>query len=244
MFSLLIIGIVPAILWIWLFSISHRYQRISIRLLTVLFFGGACSGLVALMMNHTIEKYTLLWPHAAEIVQVFEYSIPMYQFGFWMMVGFNEEFAKLLILLIVIYPRTYLQEKFDGVLFAATVSLGFATIENLFYLEQYGATILVVRSVVTLPVHTFLSVPMGYYLAISRLQANEIPPPFFQYPVITILKGWFISATLHGLYDLFITSGFDELAYGIIGCLMLVTLWLSRKSMQTSPFRVVPSNTN
>ena len=51
-----------------------------------------------------------------------------------MMVGVNEELAKLVILLLLVYPSRHLEEAFDGILNVAFNALAFATIETWFYL--------------------------------------------------------------------------------------------------------------
>jgi len=59
-----IIGIVliPGILWGWVFYHAQRYKKIYLSLLLLLFVGGMISGMVALILNHAVEKYTLFWP--------------------------------------------------------------------------------------------------------------------------------------------------------------------------------------
>ena len=49
---------------------------------------------------------------------------PLYKAGFWMLVGFNEETAKLLVLLLLSFPTRHLREPFDGILHGAVVALG------------------------------------------------------------------------------------------------------------------------
>lgn len=51
--------IAPGLMWGWLFYRLHRYQRASLRRLAALFVGGMCCGLIALLLNHSVEKYTL-----------------------------------------------------------------------------------------------------------------------------------------------------------------------------------------
>ena len=171
---------------------------------------------MALVLNHAVEKYTLFWPDSLwpQII-VFGKSIPLLSSGFWFFVGLNEEFAKLIVLLAVVYPSRHLKEVFDGILYVAVVSVGFATLENFYYLDQYGVAVVAARTIITIPAHAFMSVPMGYYVAKSRmlLEVSDETKFSFYLPMLTIIQGWFISAFLHGLYDFFHSLKMERSAY-------------------------------
>lgn len=234
-----IIGIVlvPGILWGWVFYHAQRYKKVYLPLLLLLFIGGMGSGLLALVLNHAVEKYTLFWPNALwpQII-VFGKSIPLFSSGFWFFVGFNEECAKLLVLLAVVYPSRHLAEVFDGILYAAVISVGFATLENFYYLDQYGIAVVATRTVITVPAHAFMSVPMGYFVAKSRLLLELTDATKFRFylPMLTIIQGWFISAFLHGLYDFFLSVGMERTAYLQIVVMGGISIWLSRVALRAS----------
>ena len=231
----------PALLWGWVFYHSHRYKQIRLFLLLMLFSGGFVSGLIALVLNHSIEKYTAFWPGASlPITEVFGQSVAPFSAAFWMMVGVNEELAKLLVLLLIVYPKKDLEEPFDGILYAAILALGFAAIENWFYLEQYGIPVIVSRSVITLPAHAFMSVPMGFMVAKSKihLQRNNNDPHAHYIPMLWILFGWLYSSILHGSYDLLLSMNHEYLAYGLVFLMAFQTLWLGRGALKKS--RLLP----
>ena len=228
------IVIVPGILWGWVFYHAQRYKKVYLPLLLILFIGGMGSGLLALLLNHSVEKYTLFWPdaHWPQII-AFGKSISLFSTGFWFFVGFNEEFAKLLVLLVVVYPSRHLEETFDGILYAAVISVGFATLENFFYLDQYGVAVVITRTVITIPAHIFMSVPMGYYVAKSRLLLEEGNKKRFSfyYPMITIIQGWIISSFLHGMYDFLISFKMESMAYLQIVMMGGISIWMSRVTL-------------
>lgn len=242
MVSFFILGVLPAIYWMWLFYASNRYKRASVRLLIFLFVGGMLCGFLALTLNHIVEKYTMFWSNAQELVTVLEWlpALPLHQLGFWFMVGFNEELAKLVVLLLLAYPSKDFQEPFDGVLYAAVVAIGFATIENALYVKQYGISILVTRTLITLPIHIFVSVPMGYYMAQSYFSLKQTTrpasaPPKTHWPSIRLLlTGWAIAAVLHGSYDAFLSLGVSEWAYLQLFLMGGMTFYLRRRSLEQS----------
>ena len=238
--SFLILGGLPALYWIWLFYTSNRYKRSSIKLLVLLFLGGMLCGLLALTLNHIIEKYTIFWSGAQETVFLLDMfpPIPLYRLGFWLMVGFNEEFAKLVVLLLLAYPSRDFQERFDGVLYAAVVALGFATIENAFYIKQYGMSILITRTLITLPTHIFMSAIMGYFMAQSKFALKQASgTEFIYWPSIRlIILGWAIAALLHASYDSLLSLNLNELAYAQLLIMGAVTIYLGRRCLQQSEF--------
>jgi len=233
--------LVPGILWGWVFYHAQRYKKVYLPLLLVLFLGGMCSGLLALVLNHVVEKYTIFWPEALwpQII-VFGKFIPILSSGFWFLVGLNEEFAKLLVLLAVVYPSRHLEEPFDGILYAAVVSVGFATLENFYYLDQFGIAVVAARTIITIPAHAFMSVPMGYFVAKSRLlleSGNETKFRFYL-PMMTIIQGWIISAFLHGLYDFFLSLKMEREAYLQIFVMGGISFWLGRNALRVSKRKI------
>ncbi|MBL4825396.1 MAG: PrsW family intramembrane metalloprotease [SAR324 cluster bacterium] len=241
MLPILGIVLVPGILWGWVFYHAQRYKKVYLPLLLVLFLGGMCSGLLALVLNHVVEKYTIFWPEALwpQII-VFGKFIPILSSGFWFLVGLNEEFAKLLVLLAVVYPSRHLEEPFDGILYAAVVSVGFATLENFYYLDQFGIAVVAARTIITIPAHAFMSVPMGYFVAKSRLlleSGNETKFRFY-FPMMTIIQGWIISAFLHGLYDFFLSLKMEREAYLQIFVMGGISFWLGRNALRVSKRKI------
>lgn len=234
----------PAILWGWAFYNSSRYRRNNLKLLLIIYLGGMACGMIALLLNHMVEKFTIFWPGAPETWWLEgAVQLPLASSGFWIMVGVNEEFAKLIILLMVVFGLRERRDPFDGMLFAAVIALGFATIENLFYLEQYGPGVLVTRSAVTVPAHAFMSAPMGYVVVKARNLLDDEPEHtrVSHRAMLTILAGWLVSVGLHGAYDLWLSLGYTWGGYGQIVLMGLLSVWLGRKAVRESVLRPVVS---
>lgn len=79
-----------------------------------------------------------------------------------------EEFFKWLILLIAIYRHVEFQDAYDGILYGASISLGFATVENILYLLTYGTDIAFVRALLPVSSHALFGVVMGYYIGKAK----------------------------------------------------------------------------
>jgi len=234
-----IVGIilVPGILWGWLFFNFQRYKRFHMSLLLILFLAGMGSGFIALILNHAIEKYTLFWPEAMDKNFIFlGKQIPILSSAFWFLVGMNEEFAKFLILLCFVFPNRHLENPFDGILSAVVVSVGFATMENFYYLDQYGIAVVVIRTFITVPAHAFMSVPMGYFVARSRLKLDLTKKTSIRNfsPTILLFQGWFFSSFLHGLYDFFLSMKMESEAYLQIVLMGGFSFLLSMRAIRSS----------
>ncbi|GLC87085.1 glutamic-type intramembrane protease PrsW [Lysinibacillus piscis] len=74
-----------------------------------------------------------------------------------------EEFFKWFVLLIAIYNHIEFDDPYDGILYGASVSLGFATVENILYLLSFGLDTAFMRALLPVSSHALFGVVMGYY---------------------------------------------------------------------------------
>jgi RsiW-degrading membrane proteinase PrsW (M82 family) len=185
------IALAPAIAGLWLLSALNRSGWPGRRLLAALLcLGGASAGL-ALVLNHAVEKYSALWSDAPELhLRVL----------FWVLgIGMNEEFSKMLVLLVLVYPRREFRLPYQGLLTAASVALGFAAVENLVYLDRYGTPTLLVRSLLTVPAHAGFTMPMGVCLAYAQ-QARTLWRKY-----LWLSGGLAVAVSLHGMYNIWLS---------------------------------------
>ena len=229
--------VAPGLAWIWALLHWNRNQRPQFRLLLRLFLGGNLCGLLALLLNHLVEKYTRFWPGAPADFGILGWDWSLSRSGFWLLIGANEEFAKLVVLLLLSYVFGRLRNPAEGMVQAGAVALGFATIENAFYLDQYGPAVLITRTIITLPAHAFMSMPMGYLLGKSalRLYREDGAVPDQYREMWSVLGAWLVAFLLHGTYDLWLSLNHEVLAYAQIGGMALLSLWLLRRSQHEVP---------
>ena len=105
-----------------------------------------------------------------------------------------EESFKLLALWLVLRKNPHFDEHFDGIVYSVCVGLGFATIENIFYVVGDGdwASVGIMRAIFSVPGHYAFAVLMGYYYA----QYHFVERSFLNW--ISIL--W-VPVIAHGIYD-------------------------------------------
>lgn len=91
---------------------------------------------------------------------------------YFVVVGFSEEISKFTVLEKVTWNSPYFDCKFDGIVYAVTVSLGFALWENINYVLSYGFSTAVVRAFTAVPGHACFGVFMGFWYSMAK--QNEL----------------------------------------------------------------------
>jgi RsiW-degrading membrane proteinase PrsW (M82 family) len=109
--------------------------------------------------------------------------------------GLCEEFAKMQIVMRKIYKNPVFDEHMDGIVYSVMASMGFALIENFFYVFQHGIGTGVLRCFTAVPMHAMTTGIMGYYIGLSIFYAKEEERSGLIY------KGLLIAVFIHGAYD-------------------------------------------
>lgn len=105
-----------------------------------------------------------------------------------------EEVFKLLALWLVLRKNSHFDEYYDGIVYAVCVGLGFAAIENVFYLygEEEWVLVAIVRALLAVPGHYIFAILMGYYYSIYHFKDRSLKN------AICILL---VPILAHGAYD-------------------------------------------
>jgi len=90
----------------------------------------------------------------------------------FLVVAAAEEGCKYLLLKKSSWNNPNFDFMFDGIVYAAAVSLGFAAFENIIYVFGYGLSVAPARAIFAVPGHLSFSVFMGYFYGRARLAAN------------------------------------------------------------------------
>ncbi|EPD53192.1 glutamic-type intramembrane protease PrsW [Paenisporosarcina sp. FSL H8-0542] len=88
-----------------------------------------------------------------------------------------EEFFKWLVLVMAIYQHVEFDDPYDGILYGASVSLGFATVENILYIFTFGLDTAFLRALLPVSSHAIFGVVMGYYLGRAKFALSESSKP-------------------------------------------------------------------
>lgn len=154
---------------------------------------------------------------------------PLYLFFFYFFgVALAEEGIKWIILHTKASRNKNFDSLFDGLIYAAVISLGFATLENIMYVMQFGWSTAFTRMFLSVPGHFFFAVLMGYNYSWGRLYnlAGNLERNFKQRGFITantpeysgkkhLIMSFMVPLAVHGAYDFFLTIGLPLISIGI-----------------------------
>jgi len=127
-----------------------------------------------------------------------------------------EEGFKLLALWLVLRKNTYFDEHFDGIVYAVCVGLGFAAIENVFYVvgeEENWLGVAIARALLAVPGHYAFAVLMGYYYSLYHF-VDRTPRTAACILLVPVLA--------HGIYDAIALSGTVNPYIGGISTFILI----------------------
>lgn len=201
--ELLFLASVPVIL-LCLYVYSKDAVKEPKKLLTKLFVWGVISIIPILVLEIAVNTFVDADKVSNQIVKLIATFVG---------IGLIEEGAKWIITYKVVYNSKEFNHAYDAIVYAVFVSLGFALIENIFYVFGRGALTGVLRAFTTIPSHACDGIIMGYFLGLAKQEEynsnqEESDKNMFMSLLIPIIA--------HTLYDYFIISGSDILLYVFI----------------------------
>lgn len=220
LFSILAAAIAPGISLMTYFYLKDRYDAEPLHMVIKMFVIGTLivlplmvlqRGMVLGMGNHPL-------------------------LGAFIISAFMEEFMKWFVLYHMIYNHTEFDEPYDGIVYAVAVSLGFATLENIFYawFDQSTFGTLIVRALLPVSGHALFGVMMGYYFGKAKFSEKRQAAKYLAlslcYPVL-----W------HGMFNYILSGTMPYWSWFIVplmGVLWIRGLRSVRRANARSPFSV------
>ncbi|MCR5715966.1 MAG: PrsW family intramembrane metalloprotease [Lachnospiraceae bacterium] len=116
----------------------------------------------------------------------------------FLIIGIAEEGLKYLVLKKVTWKHPAFNYRFDAIVYAVCVSLGFALLENVMYVFIGGVSTGVVRAFTAIPAHAINAIYMGYYVGQAKLceKYGEVNGE-----ISDLRMAFFVPVFLHGFYD-------------------------------------------
>lgn len=174
--SLLAIAIGPGLFWLWFFVRRDRLEPEPRWLLVRTFVLGACALFPAALLEMHI-------PDPLDIVL----AAPVL-----------EEAIKLLVVYLTVFRHLEFDEPMDGITYAVACALGFATIENVFFVVQTQhdpVGVAAFRALLTVPGHALWAVLWGYGLGRMRFSRGPAAQAF-------LAAGLGLAMLSHSLFNL------------------------------------------
>jgi RsiW-degrading membrane proteinase PrsW (M82 family) len=207
---LILLAVLPGVIFSLFIIIQDRFDREPIRMLVKVFVIGMISTLPTIlveMLGQNFNVFTGVWGQLFEAVVI---------------IGFSEEYFKRLVVLKFAYNNPVFNERLDGIVYCSIAALGFATMENIFYVVSYSALspdIWITRGLLSVPVHMLLGITMGYYLSLSKFCPDHTKCRSYY------SKSLYIPALLHGIFDFILMTSLPLLSLALIPFVAL--LWIT-----------------
>lgn len=116
----------------------------------------------------------------------------------FLLAAIPEELAKLIMLWLLLRKNPHFDEKFDGIVYAVCIGMGFAGIENVMYLadgieDGSWVGVGISRALFSIPGHFLFAVLMGYYYSLYYWGINRTLKAKVMILVAPVLA--------HGIFD-------------------------------------------
>jgi RsiW-degrading membrane proteinase PrsW (M82 family) len=191
--TLLLATILPSILIILFFVYSDKFKEPRGEIIKVFIFGILITIPAYILNTFLVDFWYNSTKVSESLISSFLTAAPV------------EEGLKLSILYYFVYKMKDFNEPLDGIVYGVTASLGFATLENIYYVylladyfETTSMALAIARSFSAVPAHAVFGIFMGYF--------------FMKYAFIkkgdNLFFAFVIPFVLHGCYNLFISSNF------------------------------------
>lgn len=213
--SLLLLALAPIVVILIYIYVKDKYEKEPIGVLVKNFFLGAVVSIII----------TVVLGFAANIIFPItdEKSISQQFVKAFFVVAVVEEFSKYIIVKYYAQKKADFNEPFDGIVYAVVVSMGFAALENVLYVSQYGVTTGLTRAFTAVPAHATFGILMGYFMGKAKFSNNRV-----KYNLLGLL----IATLFHGAYDFFLFINFiPGIAIGAFVSL-IIGIVLSQKAIK------------
>jgi protease PrsW len=231
-FALCGLALLPGLLWLWYFWARDEFEPEPLALVARLFLAGAGAFVFAWGLEQLAQS-ALEGAGIKALVHPLGYAA-LWAYG---VIAPIEEVLKALVVLLFAYPNAEFDEPMDGVVYASSAALGFATVENISYVLAFDGATLVIRAGFCCFLHAGCSGLVGYYLGRAKFAPAHLR-------IGTAIRGLVLAWFLHGTYDFFVFSGWYAALFLIVVLLWGVKLFLDQgisDALRRSPFRPPPT---
>lgn len=153
MVSIIFASLAPSVALLCFFYLKDQYNSEPIGMVIRSFIYGVLIVFPVIVIQYAIQEEGLLLSPFSES---------------FVLAALFEEFFKWFILYYIAYKHVQFNQHYDGIVYGVSVSLGFATMENVFYLLALGVEQAFFRALLPVSSHALFGVIMGYYLGKAK----------------------------------------------------------------------------
>jgi protease PrsW len=185
--TILLISIAPVVLILLYINYRDKYEKEPFGMLMKAMLAGAIIVIPVVIIE-------LLLDAAIKFEDKFANAF----YGGFVVAAFTEELFKYLAFYLIIWKNKNFNELFDGIIYAAFISLGFACVENIMYVFSSGAGVALLRAFTAVPGHALFGIVMGFYFGLAKFNPDKAKKYFWLAILVPIM--------LHGAYDFFLMA--------------------------------------
>ena len=189
-----LVSIIPVLIILAVIYNMSEVKKQPLWLLFILFLGGILSWVMVRYISRFLGND--IYKSQIEINEALgNKGFFLVSFG---IIAIIEEMSKYIVITIMCFKNKYFKNPYDAIMYAVCISLGFAFVENIMYINNYGMGVAISRAIFSIPAHASFGIIMGYYLGVSKLcrdkgEANA--------SALTRYSAFFIPLIFHGFYD-------------------------------------------
>ena len=220
--GLVLAAFAPGLFWLWFFLRKDAHGPAPRRLIAVTF----ALGCLAIIPAGLVEYVLLGESFLAEGAGLGGVAV-----GMLLVVGPIEELSKFAVVRLKAYRSLYFDEPMDGLVYAAAASLGFASLENVLYVVDFGPEVMIVRAPVSTVAHLVFGSIWGYALGLHQQSGYS--------------RHWLVAGALalgactHAIFNILL-SGPLPLGLAALALTAVGAIWAFRRfewAQRVSPFR-------
>lgn len=111
----------------------------------------------------------------------------------------SEELVKFFFIYLYIRKKPFYNASYDGIVYYGAGALGFALLENIFYVFDNGLSTGILRAFTSIPIHAFCGIIIGYHAGLARFSSQQKPKRL-------LFSGLFLAYLTHALYNTIVSA--------------------------------------
>lgn len=197
---LLLLSVAPVVFFGYLIY-EMDFDKEPTSILVKLFLCGIGATFLTFILSDVLKNMIPFFKNDSTTLSIYE-LIPYVFIG----IALIEEFSKWIFVYKLEYNDKEFNHLYDGIVYAAFVSLGFACFENILYVLRFsselgvqsGVEIAISRAFLAIPGHLCNGIMMGYFLSMAKLAMKNNKKVLSRRNIVLSL---IVPTISHGLYD-------------------------------------------
>ncbi len=231
MVGLALAALIPPLYLIRLVYKMDKIEKEPFSLIRKLFLFGVLSVIPTIVLELLADQVLMLVPAPMDVLIILENFLG---------VALMEEGMKFLFLKAGSWKHPAFNYRFDAVVYAVTVSLGFAAAENVMYVFENGMSTALVRAITSIPGHAIFGLYMGVHYGEAKCAQDEGNEFRMKQE---LRKAVIIPMLLHGFYDWSLSTDWEWMVFAFLIYIVLLDIIsirfirkFAREDRKTDPY--------